>query len=225
VSSSIDETIHAAAFIVNESDDGYYSRDNVVVAISQTLVPGSVLGKTAVAANVTSSAAASAANTGNGVFTIDATAPVSTAAQDGVYEVVCIAVTGDGGEFAVFDPAGVEIGRVAVAGTFDNQIKFAIADGSTDFAAGDRFLVTVGVEYDGDMQYAALNLSGTDGTQNAVAVAVYPVTTDGTHTAHLTAITGHATVRLADLTWPAGITAAQKAHALDQLRSVGIKHL
>ena len=47
------------------------------------------------------------------------------------------------GEFVVYDPDGIEIGRVAVAATFNNQIKFVIADGSNDFAIGDAFSVTV----------------------------------------------------------------------------------
>src|SRR5262245_5985165 len=60
-----------------------------------------------------------------------------------VYRVVNELVATNSGEFVVYDPDGIEIGRVAVAATFSNQIKFMIADGSTDFAIGDAFSITV----------------------------------------------------------------------------------
>jgi hypothetical protein len=46
------ETLHAGGFIVQESP-GFMSRDQVTIALSQTLVAGQVLGSTAVAAGVT----------------------------------------------------------------------------------------------------------------------------------------------------------------------------
>src|SRR5690242_17245037 len=109
------ETIHPGAFIVSESEGPYHTREAVVIALSQTIIPGTVLARNAVAANVTSAAAAGAANTGNGVITLDATTPVLDGAKDGNYRAVCIAVAANGGEFEVFDPNGVSIGRVAVA--------------------------------------------------------------------------------------------------------------
>ena len=36
-------------------------------------------------------------------------------------------IAANSGEFVVYDPDGIEIGRVAVAATFNNQIKFVIA--------------------------------------------------------------------------------------------------
>lgn len=215
------EAVHPCAPIVSEQP-GFLSRDNIVVAQSQTLVVGQVLGKTGVVASITSSAAADAGNSGNGVFTIDGTAPVGAGAKDGVYRVVNDLVATNSGEFLVYDPDGHEIGRVAVGATFNNQIKFVIADGSTDFAIGDAFSVTVGIEYDGDMQYEVLNSTGTDGSQTACAILLYPVTTGSGVTQNSSAITRNAEVRAADLTWPGGITAAQKAEAVDQLRKVGI---
>jgi hypothetical protein len=90
----------------------------------------------------TTAAVADAGNTGNGTLTVDATTPVLTGAQSGAYRAVCILAAANGGTFAVFDPAGVEIGRVAVGATFANQIKFVINDGATDFAVGDAFTIT-----------------------------------------------------------------------------------
>lgn len=219
---ALTETFHPGAFIVSEAEQGRRSRDTVLVAVSQTIRSGMVLGKRAIAAGVTSSAAADAGNTGNGTFTLDVTAPVDTKAQDGVYRVVNELVAANSGEFVVYDPGGVEIGRVAVGATFNNQIKFVIADGSTDFATGDAFSVTVGVEYDADMEYLAHDPAATDGSQNACAIAIYPVTTSGSVKQKISAITRGAEVRLSDLEFKSGITAIQKAEVLDQLRALGI---
>ena len=222
---TLNEALHPFAFVVSEIPPEAV-RDQAVIAESQTIVVGQVLGKTAVVAGVTSSVAADASNTGNGVFTIDATNPVSADAKDGVY--IGSSATSSRPTAAslqrVYDPDGHEIGRVAVGGTFNNQIKFVIADGSADFAIGDAFSVTVGIEYDGDEQYAVLNPTGTDGTERAAGIALYAVTTGGSATAKIAVLNGGPSqVRGADLTWPGGITAAQKAEAVDQLRKLGIR--
>jgi hypothetical protein len=88
--------------------------------------------------------AGDAVGTGNGVLTLDATTPLLTGAQPGVYQIVCVEPGTNVGTFQVLDPNGVFIGSYTVGGAdFATQIKFAIADGSTDFAAGDYFEVTV----------------------------------------------------------------------------------
>lgn len=215
------EGLHAGAFIVSE---GYnrYSRDQVTVALNQTIAAGQVVGKTGVPANETSSVAADSGNTGNGVFTLDGTAPVAASAINGNYRVVCVAVAANGGTFTVSDPNGVEIGRVAVAATFNNQIKFAIADGATDFVAGDGFTVAVGRESGADEQVAAWAVGASDGSQKVAGIMVYPVVTDGTATAERAILCRHAEVRLSDLTFGGSPTAAQKAEAIEQLRALGI---
>src|SRR5215475_9629879 len=105
------EPRHAGAFMVSEAP-GRLSRDRFVVALNQSLAAGQVVGKTAVTSLVTSSAAADGSNTGNGVITMDATAPVAPSAKNGVYRVVNELVATNSGEFVVYDPDGIEIGRV-----------------------------------------------------------------------------------------------------------------
>lgn len=214
------ESRHPGCFMVSEAE-ARRSRDVFTVALSQTLLAGQVVGKTAVPASVTSSVAADAGNSGNGVFTIDGTNPVAAGAQDGIYRVINQLVAANSGEFVVFDPGGHEIGRVAVGATFNNQIKFSIADGSNDFAIGDAFSVTVGIE-EADYQLAVLNPTGTDGSQNAAGILWDNVTTDGSNTAKAVVIVREAEVRGSDLTWPGGITAAQQAEATRQLERLGI---
>lgn len=216
---TLTEALHPGAFIVAEAGHTQ-TRDTAVIALSQTIVVGQVLGRR-IAGTVTSSVAADAGNTGNGVFTIDGTTPVAAGARDGVYRVINDLVAANGGEFQVFDPEGVEIGRVAVGATFNNQIKFSIADGATDFTIGDAFSVTVGIE-DSDYEYAALNYSATDGLANAAGIAVYPVTTDGSNKQSIAVmVRGPSQVRLSDLTFPSG-SAAQQAEVLRQLDRLGI---
>ncbi len=69
---------------------------------------------------------------------------VGAAVKPGVYRVTCIEPATDAGTFSVEDPDGVEIGVATVGVAFDStHIKFTIADGATDFGAGDAFNVTV----------------------------------------------------------------------------------
>jgi predicted nucleic acid-binding Zn-ribbon protein len=94
----------------------------------------------------TSVAEAVEGNTGNGVMTLDATTPLLAGAQSGVYTATATAAATDSGTFRVTDPNGSVLGDVAVGATFANQIKFVIADGSTDFIVGDKFTVTVAID-------------------------------------------------------------------------------
>lgn len=217
---TLTETLHAGGFVVSEAN-GFRSREQGTIALSQTLVAGQVLGATAVVAGVTVAAAADASNTsGAGAITMDVAAPVAAGAKNGRYRAVCIEPAANLGTFAVFDPDGVEIGNVIVGATFNNQIKFVIAD-ATDFVAGDAFSILVGIEPN-DKNYAALDVASVAGLQNAAAILFAAVTTDGTTKQQATLVTRDAEVRASDLTWPGGITAAQKAAALAQLAALGI---
>jgi hypothetical protein len=216
------EAQHPGAFIVSE-EEGFLSRDAVTINESQTVLVGQVLGRSVVIADATSSAAADASNTGSsGAMTLDATTPVLAGAKNGKYRVVCIEPGTNVGTFAVFDPYGVEIGKYVVGGAdFAKEIKFAIAD-ATDFVAGDAFTVTVGIESLTDELWEVLDPTATDGTQIAAGIAVYGVVTGAGETKKISAITRIAEVRAADLAWPAGISAANKARAIEELRAINI---
>ena len=83
--------------------------------------------------------------TGNGTMTMDATTPVLAGAKNGDYVVTCTAASIDAATFRVEDPDGFVLGDVALGATFADDIKFVIADGSTDFTVGAKFVVTVTV--------------------------------------------------------------------------------
>ena len=195
-----------------------YSRDNLKIAASQTIVANSLLGRKAVPGGVTVTVSDPAA--GRGALTM-ADPAVSSKVKDGVYRAVCTAVASNAGTFRVEDPTGVHIGNATVGVAFNKEIKFTIADGSTDFALGDEFLITVAAD-DADFEYVAYDPAATDGAETPVAYSIYPVTTGSGVTTKTAGITRHAQLNGNCIAWPAGITSAQKADAVQALAAVGI---
>ncbi|MGF3022646.1 head decoration protein [Methylobacterium aquaticum] len=216
---TLTETPHPFCFVVSESEGPFYSRDAVTIGLNQTLVPGQVLAALAVTAAVTASAAADSGNTGNGTLALDPTTPVSSAVKDGAYRVVFNAPT----TFTVEDPNGREIGKGSTGAAFAKEVKFVVTAGGTAFAAGDAFSVVVGREAVRDEVYVAYDPTATTGAEVARAIAGRNIITDGVSTKRSTVFSGPGEVRASDLTWPAGITAIQKASAIEALRARGIK--
>ncbi len=94
------------------------------------------------------SAVKSGGNTGNGTLVVDATTPVADNATSGIYAVRITTAGTNSFTATVTDPNAVLVGTISVSGsgasgTFNNQIKFAITDGGTDFIVGDGFDITV----------------------------------------------------------------------------------
>jgi hypothetical protein len=171
-------------------------------------------------ATAVSSVKASGANTGNGTLTVDATAPVTTAAQPGVYTVRCVTAATDAGTLRVYDPSGNEIGEVAVGATFSAEIKFATADGSTDFIVGDGFDIAV---Y-GTHKMVPCVRTATNGSQIACAIAVED--TDATSADVTGPIYVDGEFAMQGLVWDASFTtAAQKLDAFPVGSSIVIKQL
>lgn len=86
--------------------------------------------------------AGSIAGTGNGTIAM-ADPSCSTSAKIGAWSVVCTEPATNGGTFEVRDPDGVLSGVATVGVAYTGAIKFTVADGATDFVAGDHFTVTV----------------------------------------------------------------------------------
>jgi len=206
------EGMHAGEFIASEANG---SRSRKVVTIDTgDLVAGQVLGQ------ITKGAAAGAAvagNTGDGTITEAPT--VAAGAKPGVYNLSCIEPAADAGEFIVEDPDGINIG-VAVVGTefAAGGLTFTIADGATDFAAGDAFTITVAA---GSGKYVAYNQDGTDGSEVAAAI-LYDNTDASTADQEAVAIVRDAEVNGNDLTWPSDIEDAEKNAAIAQLAELGV---
>lgn len=89
----------------------------------------------------TAVAAAVAGNTGTGTM---GAVTVSAGAKAGVYRLTIIEPAADAGTFLVEDPDGIPIGSGTVAVAFSaGGLAFTLADGGTDFIAGDAFTITV----------------------------------------------------------------------------------
>lgn len=202
---------HKAEFLVTEAN-GSLSREAITVLSGQNLQPGHVLGKVAVG---TATGAAVSGNTGNGTI---GTVSAGATAKAGVYQAICIEPATDGGVFEVEDPDGVIVGRAVVGAAFAGPVNFTIADGATDFAAGDRFTVTVAA---GSGKYKEYNPANTDGSQTAVAILLDAVDATAADKDGVV-VARHAEVNAAELIWFSGADANQKATALAQLKTLDI---
>ncbi|ODN70213.1 head decoration protein [Methylobrevis pamukkalensis] len=216
---TLTEARHAGGFIVSEANN-FRSRDEVVIAEGEVVAAGQVLAALYGDALTAVSAAKSGGNTGNGTLTMDATTPVLPGAKPGVYTVRCITAASNGGTFRVEDPDGNVLGDVAVGSAFTDDIKFAIADGSSDFIVGDGFDITLTLDA-ADVVWVAFDHDGTDGSQYAAGFAY------DAYDATDAAVRGVGLVRdceicEADVTWPSGMTAGEKAAARHQLSQRGI---
>jgi hypothetical protein len=200
------EGTHAGEFIVSEAN-GTRSRDAVIVLSGQDLRAGHVVGKVTTG---TAASAAVAGNTGNGAM---GAVTVSGAAKLGVYVLTIVAAAANAGEFVVEDPDGVTVGNGTVAVAFSGGgLAFTLADGATDFAAGDQFRITVS----GSSKLKEWNPANTDGSQYAAAIMFDAVDATGGD-AHGVAIVRAAEVNAAELQYFTGATTNQKAAALQQL--------
>jgi hypothetical protein len=198
--------------------ENHYSREAVTVlagsGADRVLTTGMVLGRVTKGA---ATGAAVAGNTGNG--TITAAPTVGVAAKPGVYRLVCIEPATDAGKFSVEDPDGVLIGIATVAVEFTTHLTFTIADGSTDFAAGDAFTITVAA---GSGKVKQIDFAATDGSDAASGLLLLDTTApDGADKSGV-AIVRNAIVSDNGITWPAGATTNQKNAAIAQLKAAGI---
>lgn len=89
----------------------------------------------------TAAAVAFAGNTGDGAM---GAIVASAGAKAGIYKLTVIEPGANAGTFQVVDPDGVLVGIGAVASAFSaGGLAFTLADGATDFVAGDGFDITV----------------------------------------------------------------------------------
>lgn len=217
MSNILAEPKHAGSFILSEAPHTR-SRDNVTILAgsgsTRALTVGMVLG-----ARLTGTAAATAdaGNTGNGAM---GAITVSGDAEEGRYRLVCIEPGSNVGTFALLDPDGVEVGRVIVATAFSAAgLAFTLADGATDFVAGDAFTIEVTKTA---RKYLQLDVAAATGEAEAAGVLIYDVDALDAVDAKGVIMARDCELNAGRLTWPAGISAANKANAILQLERLGI---
>lgn len=149
-------TNRAGGFMVSEAEQ-FRSRETITILSGQNLQAGAVLGRVNSGQSV--SAAPAAGNTGNGVL---GTVTPSGPAGNGAYQIEIIEAAANAGRFQVTDPGGVIVGDGTVGVAFTGGgLAFTLADGATDFVAGDRFVVTVSGAAG---KYKEYNPGNTDGS-------------------------------------------------------------
>lgn len=185
----------AADFVLSEAP-GARSRENGVLLNGETVVAGQVL---APVSHGTGSAVAQAGNTGNGVM---GAITVGAGAMAGVYHLEIIEAAANAGTFIVEDPDGVEVATGHVAAAFSaGGLGFTLADGSTDFVAGDGFNITVGA---GSGKFRAFATANTDGSQaGPFSIAIYGYAAAGADVP-IAYMARDCEVNLKALTYPAG---------------------
>ncbi len=117
-----------------------------------TYVQGTVLARKTVADAVV--AAADGGNTGDGVATLTTVADGPIVPLVGAYNLEIITAIANGGVFKLEDPNGalvatelvMTVGAGATTAFEVAGLKFSITDGATDFAAADKFSLTVAAD-------------------------------------------------------------------------------
>lgn len=212
---ALSEGKYTAEFLESEAN-GTRSRENVTVLSGEVLKAGHVVGRRLVAPTV-AAAVALGTNTGNGTVTGQALG-TNLGARRGTYRISVIEPVLNLGTFQVFGPDGALIGDGVVGTEFDNEIKFTINDGATDFVAGDAFAIKVTA---GTYKYKEYDVADADGGQRPIGVLYAAVDATSADKAGV-AIARDAEIRKDDLSWFSGATAAQKDEALDALAALGI---
>lgn len=215
---TLTEKFHNSGFIVSEAE-GKLSRDSGVIT-AQLLQTGAVLGRRYTGGTPAGVAAAFAGNTGNGAM---GAITVSGSAIPGVYRLIVIEPGTNLGVFQVEDPNGKFVGRGTVGSAFSGGgLAFTLADGATDFVAGDGFNITVS---GGSFKYVAFDPAASTGEQTPVAILIGNGgdTVDATAADRVAAIlTRFAEVNSGELIWGGSVTTQQKTDALAVLALAGI---
>jgi hypothetical protein len=172
-----------------------------------TITTANAVGKPTIAS------AAKGGNTGNatvGTLTANGYAPSA-----GFYSVEF----DDATHYVVADPLGALVGHGTTGVAFSGGgLGFTITAGGTAFVPGDSFVVTVA---SGSGKYKAWSPAAVDGSQ--VPAAILFATTDVTNVdKQVTVVARQAEVNQSELIFPTGMSAAQIASCVAQLKNIGI---
>lgn len=156
-------------------------------------------------------------NTGNGTM---GAITVSAAAKVGTYKLMIVEPGTNVGTFEINDPDGVLVGRGAVGTAYSaGGLAFTLADGATDFVAGDGFDIVVAA---GSGKHEPYDDDAANGTSTAVAINGYEVDATSADVDTL-GFTRDCEVFWDRLQWGAGVTTdAEKTAARADLLAAGI---
>lgn len=212
MASTYAEPYYGLEFLISEAP-GARSREAGTLASGNNLLAGAVLGKRTLGA---ATAAAIAGNTGNGAM---GAVTVGAGAKAGVYRLLIVEPGTNVGTFIVEDPDGILVGTGVVASAFSKGgLSFTLADGSTDFVAGDGFTITVAA---GTGKWEEYDPTNTNGSEYARGILTRD--TDATSAdAKITVIVRDAEYNADKLVWFSGASGGQKTTGKAQLALAGL---
>lgn len=209
---TLTEGFHDGEFIVAELP-GMLSRKAGTLNSGQAdLAAGTVLGQ------ILSAGAATFVGTVGTRGAVTVSAAIGSKTVAGIYKIVCVAAASDAGTFNLYAPDGTLVRQITVGGgsTASDHLTLTIADGATDFSVGDTYTITVTA---GD--YEQLDTAATTGEQIAAAILFGAV--DATSADKpCVVVYKTAAVNTDEITWPVGISDANKAIATATLAAAGI---
>ena len=216
---TLTETARTGEFIISEAP-GTRSREQITVDNGANLVAGTVIAATETStATVTpgTPVSGSGGTVGNGSI---GTVTADAGAKAGVWTVRITNPATDAGKFIVYDPDGLEDGVGTVAVAYNGKINFTLADGSADWVEDDYIPITVSYPSTA-LKWMALDTTATNGLQTAAGI-LYADADAASAEKRSVGIVRDAEVNGDLLTWPAGISAANKAAAILNLKNAGI---
>lgn len=204
--------VRAGGFMVSRPG-GYRHAEGITVLSGQNLLAGAVLGRVLYGA---ASSAAQAGNVGNGVM---GAITMGAGAAPGLYRVEVVTAAANAGTFDVFNPAGDFVGQGTVGVAFNaGGIAFTLADGGTDFAAGDGFNITVAA---GSGKYKEYNPGNLDGS-GVVAGILWDDCDATAADVHAAAVVRDCEVNQGELTWFSGASGGQITAGIAGLTALGV---
>lgn len=206
-----------------ELEGGKFRDELLTFAGADTFVKGTLLARLAVATAVTASAVS---GTGNGTVTSATVVEGPVVPLVGAYVLRCTAAATNGGTFRLEDPnaAVVASGLIMTAGAGAATImeagglRWTVTDGSTDFAVGDTFTLTVAASG----KLVPFNPAGAGGAQFPKAVLTYEVTKAGAGDLPVRVLVAGEVNKDRLIIDVDGTGANITAAIIDQLRDVGI---
>lgn len=191
-----------------------YSREKVTVLTGENLALLEVIGK--ILAAVPTTGTAGGGNTGNGTCGSVVGGP-STIPE--TFTLTCIAAATNSGTFSVVGSKSGRLADAVVAVAYTSEfIDFTIADGTTDFAVDDTFTIAITA---GSGKVVALDPDAVDGSNHAAGIMAGAVDASAADKVGA-AIVREAMIATANLVWPDGISAGEKAAAVADLEALGI---
>jgi hypothetical protein len=144
---------------------GYCKKVVIVNQSAATLAVGSVLGSFIASPVGTAGAVVGTGNGAMGAITMTSNKDLVL----GTYTLKIVKAVANAGDFVLLDPNGKVVGNGQVGTAFSQAgFAFTLADGATDFVAGDYIPIVV----TGTVKYKLVEATATDGTEVARVVLV-----------------------------------------------------